>query len=131
MKGLAAVLCSAFAAVAAAAQTVDVPSGQPVEFLEVVRDLRGSRGLTWRFRFVAPQIARDTGTVSFEEAAQDMDHLCREFALPRLPNIGPRPRQIVVSLSATPVRFGTTDPENTQFFEVYRVEDNQCIWEGF
>lgn len=110
---------------------VPVPSGQTVIFHEIVRDAAGPAGLTYRFRFVAPGIARDGGTVDFETAAADMDHLCQDFALPRISDLGPRPAQIVISLADRAVEFGVPAPEVTQFFEAYRVEDGTCIWEGF
>jgi hypothetical protein len=110
---------------------VEVPSGQPVHFLEVVRDARGTAGLTFRFRFVAPEIARAEGSVDFETAAADMDHLCNSFALDRIADIGPKPAQIVISLADSATAFGDLTPEVTKFFEAYRVEDGACIWEGF
>ena len=58
-----------------------------------------------------------------------MEHLCNTYALPRVPNQGPRPSQIIISLSDRPVEFGTADPEATQFFEAYAVEDEACVWE--
>ncbi len=112
------------------AQPVEVPSGQPVEFYEVIRDVRGARGLAWRFRFVAPEIARNSGSINFETAARDMDHLCERFAIPRLPLMGPRPREVVISFSDRPLEFGEANPEITQFFEAYRIEDETCVWEG-
>jgi len=121
----------AFLAGPVAAQPVTVPSGQPVEYVEVIRDVRSTRGLSWRFRFVAPEIARKTGTVSFEIAARDMDHLCQNFAIPRLPLMGPRPREIVISLSDAPLPFGEPNPEITQFIEVYSVDGDTCTWEAF
>lgn len=111
--------------------SIDVPSGQPITLIETVWDAPGPTGLTLRFRFLAPQIARDGGTVDFEAAARDMDHLCETFALPRLSEMGQRPAQIVISLSDRDVTFGTTDPEATQFFEAYRPEGARCIWEGY
>lgn len=110
---------------------VEVPSGQPVEFHDVVRDARGSRGLTWRFRFIAPEIDRVTGSVSSDIAAEDMEYLCQNFAVDRLPNLGPRPSQVVISMSSKPIKFGSSDPQITQFFEAYAIEDNDCIWEAF
>lgn len=127
----AGLLALAFCAAAPlSAQPVTVPSGQDVEFVEVVRNARGSHGLTWRFRFVAPGIDRETGTISFDQAAQDMDYLCKSFAIPRLPTMGPRPSAVIVSMSARPIDFGAADPEITQFFEAYRIVDNDCIWDG-
>jgi hypothetical protein len=116
---------------ALAAEVIDVPSGQLVTFYDTVANEPGPGGLTIRFRFVAPQIARDVGTISFETAEGDMAHLCESYALPRLSDIGPRVSQIVITLMDRPVPFGATVPEATQFFEAYRPEDGRCVWEGF
>lgn len=108
-----------------------VPSGQQITLLDVVMDAPGPEGLTARFRFVAPAIARESGTVDFEAASADMLALCQDYVLPRLANIGPVPAQVVVSLSDRPTAFGEADPEATQFFEAYRIENGNCIWEAF
>ena len=80
---------------------VEVPSGQEISFLDVVLNAPGPDGLTARFRFVAPAIAKDGGTVDFETASADMVHLCQNFALPRISDIGPQPSQIVICLLYT------------------------------
>ena len=108
-----------------------VPSGQEVRYLATVQSAPGPEGLTIRFRFVAPAIARDTGFVDAETAQADMEWLCTNFALPRLPAGGPVPSQIVVSLSDRAVAFGEPAPEVTQFFEAYTVADGRCVWEAF
>lgn len=112
-------------------QLIEVPSGQPVTLMDVVMSAPGPDGLTARFRFLAPAIARDTGTVDFDTASLDMQHLCQTYALARIANTGPQPSQVVISLSDRAVPFGEADPEATQFFEAYRVEDGTCIWEAF
>ena len=119
------------AALAQDGPLIEVPSGQPITFHEVIRDAAGPAGLTYRFRFIAPDIARIGGDVTFEIAVVDMDHLCNRFALQRISNIGPQPSQIVISLSDRATAFGQAAPEATQFFEAYRVEDGVCIWESF
>ena len=127
-------LILALSATVAAAQAdalIDVPSGQPVTFHDTVANEPGPGGLTIRFRFVAPQIARDPGRIPFALAEGDMVHLCETYALPRLPEMGPRVSQIVITLMDRPVPFGATVPEATQFFEAYRPEDGKCVWEGF
>ncbi|WP_334312507.1 DUF6497 family protein [Leisingera sp. SS27] len=118
---------------AAAADAVLVPSGQPVTLSEVLLDdAPGQPGETWaRFRFLAPQIARGTGTVSYEAAAPDMDHLCGSIALPYLAEHGLSAARVVISLSDRMVPFGAQDPEATQFFEAYRPEGAACMWEAF
>ena len=110
---------------------VPVPSGQPVIFHDVITDAPGPEGLTIRFRFLAPQIARDLGAVTYDIAAADMLHLCQTYALPRVSSIGPQPSQIVISLSDMPVPFGEAVPEATQFFDAYRLEEGTCILELF
>ena len=108
-----------------------VPSGQEVRYLDTVQSAPGPEGLAVRFRFVAPAIARETGTVGAEAAQADMEWLCNSFALPRLPATGPAPSQVIVSLSDRAVAFGETAPEATQFFEAFAVVDGRCVWEAF
>lgn len=108
---------------------ISVPSGQPVTLMDVIWNERGPEGLTFRFRFLAPQIARQGGTVDYETAAVDMLHLCQSYALPRVPNTGPQPSQIIISLSDQPVPFGQTAPLATQFFQPFSFHNGTCIWE--
>jgi hypothetical protein len=108
-----------------------VPSGQEVRFLEFIGLGQGSDGLAVRFRFVAPGISRDGGTVSAEAAQKDMEWLCNNYALERLPSTGPVPAQIVISMADRELPFGAKEPLATQFFEAFRVQDNACIWEAF
>lgn len=110
-------------------ELIPVPSGQPISLQDVIWNEQGPEGLTFRFRFVAPQIAREGGTVDFEAAVGDMLALCETFALPRLPQTGPQPSQIIISLSDVPVPFGEAAPEATQFFEAFSLQDGTCIWE--
>ena len=110
---------------------VAVPSGQAVTFLDVVLNAPGPEGMATRFRFVAPAIAKEGGSVDFEAAAADMAHLCQNFALPKLAELGPTPAQVIISLSDSDVPFGEAAPDATQFFEAYTIEGNTCIWEAF
>jgi len=111
---------------------LEVPSGQPVTLQDVIWNEPGPEGLTARFRFVAPEIARDTGSIDFDTAIEDMDFLCDTFALPRIQTItGPKPLQIIVSMSDVPVEFGMITPEATQFFEAYSIAEGACQWESF
>ncbi|OED50294.1 hypothetical protein AB838_02830 [Rhodobacteraceae bacterium (ex Bugula neritina AB1)] len=131
--GYLAAIPFAFCVAAAAAEPVPVPSGQTVTLAEVLLDdAPGQSGETWaRFRFLAPQIARATGTVGYDLAAPDMDHLCGALALPYLAEHGLTAARVVISLSDRMVPFGVQDPEATQFFEAYRPEGAACIWEAF
>lgn len=130
---LAAIPFALFAQAAPAADAIAVPSGQPVTLAEVLLDeAPGQPDQTWaRFRFLAPQIARGTGTVSYDTAAPDMDHLCGTLALPYLAEHGMTAARVVISLSDREVPFGAQDPEATQFFEAYRPDGAACMWEAF
>lgn len=112
-------------------RAIVTPSGQTVTLAEVVWAAPGPEGLTTRFRFVAPAIAVEGGTVGFDAAAEDMLWLCQTFALPRIALTGPVPAQIVISLSDRDVAFGQAAPEATQFFEAYSIEDGVCVWQVF
>lgn len=114
-----------------AEEKIEVPSGQDMSFVDMVHDAPGPDGLTYRFRFLAPDIARATGTVTADMAFDDMLALCEAFALPRLAANAPVPGQIIISLADRPVDFGVPNPEATQFFEAFRPEGPTCIWEGF
>lgn len=111
------------------AAPVHVPSGQSIHFMEMLWDEPGD-GLVYRFRFVAPAIGQQDGP-GFEDVADDMEFLCTQYALPRIANTGPQPRQIVISLSDRAHEFGVADPDVTAFFEAYTVQDDICIWEMF
>lgn len=128
-------LLSAPVPAAASAQAsealIAVPSGQRVSLIEAIVGAPGPGGLTARFRFLAPEIAREAGRIGFAEAAPDMLYLCESYALPRLAEPGPEVAQVIISLSDRPVPFGQAAPEATQFFEAYRPEGGRCIWEGF
>jgi hypothetical protein len=110
---------------------VTVPSGQPLTLQDVIWNVPGPDGLAMRFRFVAPAISRDGGSVDFATASADMAWLCNNYALQRVSGTGPAPTQIIISLSDREVPFGEADPEATQFFEAYRIEGDACIWEAF
>lgn len=133
----AALLAAAVWLLAASAEpqavdaVIEVPSGQPVTLQDVIWGEIGPQGLTVRFRFVAPEIAADGGSVSFEEAIGDMDHICNSYALPRaVTTTGPRPSQIIVSMAETAVEFGVMT-DATQFIEAYSIEGDTCVWEFF
>jgi len=118
-------VAAVFLATPVAAQ--EVPSGQNVTLSEVLIDSVGAE--QWlRFRFLAPQIARDDGDLSYADVADDFQHLCDGFATPYMADFDLEGDVIVISLMDRPVPFGTADPDATQFFEAFRVEDGACVW---
>jgi len=108
-----------------------LPSCQTVTLIETISNAPGPMGAVARFRFLAPEIAAEGGTVGFDTAAEDMLWLCQNYALARVAEFGPVPSQIIISLEDRPVPFGEADPDATQFFEAYSIENGACIWEVF
>lgn len=112
-------------------ELVVVPSGQAVTLQDVIWNEPGPEGLVARFRFVAPAIAKVGGTVDLAAASADMLDLCQRYAVPRLAATGPKPTQVIISLSDVAVAFGDAAPDATQFFEAYAIEGDACIWEQY
>ncbi|WP_428539698.1 DUF6497 family protein [Profundibacter sp.] len=112
------------------AGAIDVPSGQPITFQDVIWEAEGGEN-TFRFRYITPEISRDGGSVEFDQAEGDMRYLCEHSALPALIEQERDVDHIVISLSDRPVEFGKADPAATQFFDSYSPQGNNCIWEGF
>ena len=108
-----------------------VPSGQVVSLIDVIWNVPGPNGLAVRFRFLAPAIARDAGSVDPDVAGRDMDDLCQNYALQRIAEFGPQPSQIIISLSDVAVPFGEAAPDATQYFQAYTIADGTCVWEVF
>jgi hypothetical protein len=113
-----------------AAPVSGLPSGQSVELTDVLLD--EAPGALWvRFRFLAPAIARQGGTVWATQAFEDMDHLCNTVALPYLAEYALDPVRIVISLSDRAVAFGEPAPEATQYFGQYSQGPEGCMWEEY
>lgn len=104
-----------------------LPSGLEASLQEMIWNQPGE-GLTYRFRFLAPAF-HDTSDL--EQVMEDLEFLCRSFALPKLANTGPLPGRVVISLADKPSEFGTFDPDVVQVFEAFSVSDGACIWEAF
>lgn len=113
----------------AEARAQSLPSGQSVDLQDVIIEEISGRTIV-RFRFLAPAIARDGGTVQFAQAERDMELLCEAVALPYLSDHAIPAQSVVISLADREVEFGVANPEATQFFEAYSVEDGICVWEG-
>lgn len=109
---------------------VEVPSGQSLELHEVLVDNVGPE--KWmRFRFLAPAIGKQPGDQSFADVENDFAYLCTALALPYLKEFGLSADVIAVYFLSEPVPFGESDPNVTQFVEVFRVSAGVCKWEGF
>lgn len=117
------------AAAETAKETFAVPSGQAVTLQDIFWDEGDT--LILRVRFLAPQIARAGGTIDYETATKDMKHLCDTYIAPQIEASVDKPDQVIMSLSDIAVPFGEANPEATQFFEVYSLQNGACIWEVY
>lgn len=116
---------------AAVVPAVALPSGEAARLQEVLLDPDvGAEGLWARFRFVIPGLGRDGSGHSHAEVVADMDHLCARLVVPYLRHHDVSPERVVVSLADRDLPFGQAAPEAVQFFEVYRLDGDLCIWEG-
>ena len=108
-----------------------VPSGQAVRLHEVIVDSQSPDAAIFRFRYLAPAIARNGGTMDFEASINDMQGLCNAHALSRLTTPLPPNVQVIISFADVAVPFGETNPDATQFFMAFDIKDGQCILEPF
>lgn len=111
---------------AGAAQADGLPSGQPLALWQISWErMEDGRGLQLVIRAIAPEVA----ALGFDAAQADMDWLCAThgLAVTGLPHGAAA--QVVVNLMERPIARGQSDPDVAQFFSVYRVEANACIWE--
>lgn len=110
---------------------ISVPSGQSVTLQDIIWNSAGPEGPVARFRFVAPAIARAEGSVTADQVAQDLLHLCENVVLGKLAQQGALPPNVIVSIADRAVTFGETVPDATQYFESYRIDGDRCILELF
>jgi len=110
---------------------ISLPSGESVTFNDVIWGEPGPAGLTVRFRFLDPDLARRLDTEDFMALEQDTAFLCDTYALERIASTGPQPQQIVISISDREVAFGEPAPEAAQVFEAYSFDGSGCTWERF
>ena len=122
--------CAIFLFLGSAAWADAVPSGQSVTLNEGLIDEVNAE--SWlRFRFLAPQVARATGDITYAEAEADFAHLCETVARPYLAEFDLSPDIVVITLMDRPVPFGEADGQATQFIEAFRIDGDTCIWEAF
>lgn len=129
MRGRGCVILFSVIALSSPGQAVETLSGQSVTLKEVLLD--ENPGALWvRFRFLAPELS-DGAQVDPMKSATDMQGLCDEIAVPYLVDNAISPAKIVISMADRIVPFGQPDPEATQIFELFRLENKACIWEEF
>lgn len=118
-------LCTLCVPSVLAADSIVVPSGQPVSFIEFISEEEAD---IVRFRFLTPEIGK---TYQYADVADDFQVVCDELVTPALMENAIEPAQIVLSMSAVDIPFGEDDPDVLQFFEIFSLENGTCIWEEF
>jgi|LauGreSuBDMM15SN_2_FD.fasta_scaffold32996_1 hypothetical protein len=110
---------------------IAVPSGQAVTLLDIIWNSIGPEGPAPRFRFVAPAIAKLSGSVSYEVTEADLVALCQSYVIGKLAEKGVAAPFVLVSFADRAVEFGVSDPEATQYFEVFSINGSTCSREIF
>jgi hypothetical protein len=75
-------------------------------------------------------IGQGADAKSFADVEGDFERLCTSVVLPYLDEYALTADAVVVSMLSRPVAFGVSDPEATQYVEVFRVSSGTCVWEG-
>jgi len=68
---------------------------------------------------------------SYDAAAQDMDALCKDLALPEAivqERQGILINEVSIRLADRPLGYGETDPDATQFMGFYEIVSGECEW---
>jgi hypothetical protein len=110
---------------------IAVPSGQAVTLLDIIWNSQGPEGPAPRFRFVAPAIAKNGGSVDYEVTEADVMDLCQTYVITALAQKGVAAPLVLVSIADRAVEFGVSDPEATQYFETFSIDGSTCSREIF
>lgn len=90
-------------------------------------------GQNWLIlRYLAPEIARDGGTLAYDDVAQAIDSLCNKdgmASVAALEGKGQTVDQVVITVMDRVVEWGTASPEATMFLGTYLPSDDGCIWQ--
>lgn len=114
-----------------AGELPSLPSGLAPQLLEEFVEVKPDGLFTYaRFRFVAPEIGEADG-LEYESLADDFLVLCEQYALPKLSDQPEPIDRVIISYSDRALEFGLSDPDATQYFEQFTLEDGACIWEQF
>ena len=104
-----------------------VPSGQSLVLWEALWErVEGDAAPQAVLRFLAPGIAPGGG-VAPEAALADLAWLCETHGLPMAALPYAPTGTVVITLMDRPVPRGTTDPEATQYFGLFALEDGACV----
>jgi hypothetical protein len=104
-----------------------VPSGQPLTLysFEVI-----PQSDTHNLLFIG-LLARQLDTHGYDVAANDMDALCRDVALPEVSLQGDQGvliSEISIRIADKPLGYGEVDPEVAQFMGFYEIISGECVW---
>jgi hypothetical protein len=109
---------------------VVAPSGQLLVLQDVMFEENPWSGETQvAVRLLAPMIAGE-GLLP-TELRDDMEFACRTWGLPAAATLASPPDWVVVEMMEAPAERGTATPGIRRYFEQYRLQGPDCIWELF
>ena len=80
-------------------------------------------------RYIAPEIAREGGSLGYEDVAAGMDALCDGEGLATARAHESPVDQIVITVMDRAMERGQPNPEATQFIATYAVTEAGCAWQ--
>ncbi|MBT0956017.1 hypothetical protein IV417_01340 [Alphaproteobacteria bacterium KMM 3653] len=83
-------------------------------------------------RYLAPEIGREGGSLSYDDVAPELDEICNGdgiLAAASVAALGQPIAEIVVTVMDRPIEWGTADPEATMFREAYLLGEEGCQWQ--
>jgi hypothetical protein len=105
----------------------DLPSGFRHSLFETREDTTPDGKRVLRLRYVDPNLTSD----DHQRVAEDFAALCARDALPKQAAADMAFDQAVISLANKKSEFGVFNPDVTQYFEAFTLENDRCIWEAF
>jgi len=120
------ILCAALAVFATPA-LADLPSGQDITLHELFLEPQDSGEMWFRLRYLAPAIARETGSLQYADVELDFLHLCETDAITKRDEAGAGADVIGISIRDQPVELGEKNHNVTQFFEAFRVDGTSRV----
>lgn len=115
--------------VVAAQSLLDVPSGHNVTLHEALTDTLPDGQNVLRLRYIIRELGGEGA--GYADVADDFQHLCNLQGIAIQQNEKLTLSQIIVSFANKETEFGVPNPDATQYFEAFSIENDTCIWEGF
>ena len=127
-----ATICFFWALVALPISAEGLPSGLAPDLQEVLFEPAGAPAeqvKLMRLRLVAMELA-DQQAFGFDAIEADFQKICETLGVEIAGKSAPNTERIIISLASDAIAFGESAPNVIQYFDVFRVADGTCVWDG-